>query len=737
MLYLRGVFLSCVLGLIAWQIKVYLSRRGQSTPSKIDVSDKDMDTAFIEKDRQISTQKSGIGSKSDTAAIDAAVIIPAAGSVELNLVLQRIMSNMTAGSPELTEEEKAKNSLQAALEAETKWHACDAAREKLLEDLNGAIENAETKVEAAGKPLEALTDLISSAKTKIKSSMSRKRWGSARNLAKDQLEENKEQMDWWRLKVMQVSKSAKVPGGIVVVDAGSSGSKIFSYGEIGSATTAKVLTECTESKDSQPLLGISAFRYNSDRCEPKSEILLENDTVIAELDPGNVTTASELKTLYAPMVLDAVNDIHVSQGEKKDAANQGEVPILATAGMRLLSQAENNLVWRDICGKKSTRSDYTFAESGRNCGTIPGTEEAYYEWMTNIAAGERRTNTGTFTIGGASAQIVIPLHTDSQIEGWTKLSQTVVEILSSEHKNCKNVKLTDDVNSIPIFSERNGAVDYCHKDFVHMRWRREIKLDILPANHRFLSDSLQAVGLVSFLGLGRVSGGIGVAGGVNAIEIWAANNGCGKGMDWSASGRYAGCKQKLLDALEEDLLWVNVRDFFREHGCPNAEHLRIRAEEVTKDEANETKKEAMIMAIMEQPCAYSYNTPSAIPTMQFIQDDIDDAEPIEKMCRLESLAAKISRTASANSMEAGNMLANAVDFFCNDMPSSKPFGFKESKSCMMVYFVSLYMTAFFTSGMVGAEKVRLFFKPLDWSLGVYQKMLNDARKKSKSAHEEA
>ena len=52
---------------------------------------------------------------------------------------------------------------------------------------------------------------------------------------------------------------------------------------------------------------------------------------------------------------------------------------MATAGMRLLTQKQNDAVWSNICGVEEDLKDgeepgsgYKFAPQGDACGTIPG-----------------------------------------------------------------------------------------------------------------------------------------------------------------------------------------------------------------------------------------------------------------------------------------------------------------------------------------------------------------------------
>lgn len=308
------------------------------------------------------------------------------------------------------------------------------------------------------------------------------------------------------------------------VDAGSSGSKVFVF--TPAKTSAKFLTTCAKSK---PLQGLSALGYSKAECEWKC-----GDKPLGDA------------TKYAPMLLDLVASTYKKASGKTDFNNvvgSQAVPMLATAGMRLVNQGTNDKIWGLVCGKAG--SGLKFAPRGEKCGTIPGTTEAYYEFLANAAHGQSKVLTGTFCIGGASAQISIPLKTDKDVAAFKQMKSKVQQELK-----CSALKLADGQQA-PVFSTSKKCID----DYIAYKPVSAIKATQTVLNTNIGAKQIKGVGLISFLGL-RGKGTF-VAGGVNEIETWAKDAKCdGK------TGSFADCSKKLQDALAKDIMWSNVKEYF-------------------------------------------------------------------------------------------------------------------------------------------------------------------------------
>lgn len=403
------------------------------------------------------------------------------------------------------------------------------------------------------------------------------------------------------------------PSGMVFVDAGSSGSKVCSFPGGIIETCEKVLTECScgikscadegcrqmkrEERTRMSLKGVSALSYEIDVCQPDVHVKNGESMLLTE---------EAQREHYAFRLLEGAKRLKQERdicGDPKDrdgepcppAINKDNVPILATAGMRLLTREEDQKVWGGICGKE--HGGYSFADGdGPDCGTISGTEEAYYEFLAaNTAAITRKTAqlAGTVTIGGESAQIGVPLRGD-QVDEFALLYTFVEEALG----DCSEIKLP---SGEPIQTFRKNK---CARDFV----------DIVPLSSH---EHFEYVGLISMLGLERLTGPatgrIGVSGGMNAIEKWALRNGCGGAANKADSNFKVDfdleeCENKFLEHLNQDVIFSQVSKFF---------HTFRSWEDVE----------------------FTFGTPAAIPHKRFREaDDIpDEDQDLESFERLKLL----------------------------------------------------------------------------------------------------
>lgn len=332
-------------------------------------------------------------------------------------------------------------------------------------------------------------------------------------------------------------------GDIVMIDAGSTGCKVFAF--FPQKASAKLMTHCrTDLRQAgHPNQGLATLVYNQSECQwligpqgkPEVPLLKEDD--------------------YVEHLLGLLASTYKAASQKPDVAdvrNKGAVPILATAGMRLLPQAENARVWSHVCGK--TAAGLTIAPAGERCGTIPGTTEAYYDFLANAAHGTgERVLTGTFTVGGASAQISVPLQTAADVEAFRRMRANI-----AAEMDCSQLK-TAEGTPAPIFNTKRegGPRSECLDDYVAFRPASEVRATPAVANNNIRVASIQGIGLISFLGL--QGGGTLVAGGVEQIQAWAKSKGCSGGR-----ATYASCRDKLRTALSQDVLWKHVTTLFHE-----------------------------------------------------------------------------------------------------------------------------------------------------------------------------
>jgi len=410
---------------------------------------------------------------------------------------------------------------------------------------------------------------------------------------------------------------------VLFVDAGSSGSTVISFGQKKAA--AKLYTQCTDAqvKNGYTNEGTASLAYTKDECT--WHIGTKDDELKPLQDPHK----------YAEELMQLLFDTYKEESGSSDVTkvkNGGVVPILGTAGMRLLSTADNQKVWGYLCGKSN--AGLTLAQAGDMCRTIPGTTEAYYEYLANAVAGKSKFLTGTFTIGGASAQIAIPLKTPGDVTAFKNTRSRIAGKI-----DCTKLLLPSG-EQVPHFNtiKEGGPTQECIDDYITFLPENNIVASGDVEQNNIQTAQIQGVGLISFLGL-KGSGTI-VAGGVNEIHHWAEKEQCS-----TNETSFSTCAAKLKAALDKDILFSEVREYFRSNAL-NIEN-------------------------------FSYNTYAAFPEAMGIEhvDGKDGAWDLEK---------GLTTTCSKN---------NGVKF-----------GYKGQNTCMKALFTSLYVTSFFERPGSGARE---------------------------------
>ena len=359
---------------------------------------------------------------------------------------------------------------------------------------------------------------------------------------------------------------------------------------------------------------------------------------------------------------------------------------MATAGMRLLTKKQNNDIWKNIC--KTEFNGYQFASiKSKKCGTIPGTQEAFYEWLANIAENSEIKNrdqsfeqiTGTFTVGGASAQIAVPLLSTKMVESWEEM----IEKIETRFGNCKDIMLPGGEHPIPIFSDVVNGVS-CARDFIDIKTTEEIKDSLCEDVQEYTNLSeMKGLGLVSFLGLSGQGGDIesGVAGGAEKITTWAEHVSCDPTESSGSTAKYEICKNRLKVALNTDPLFAEVKEFFHEHNL-NVKH-------------------------------FNFNTPGATPSGAFNKEHADGlmklkiSIPLTKNNRrmankeIENIK-ELEKTQKGphkhNRLQSPQTLAFQLEKWCSQPgPTNANFGFNGKNNCMRATFTSLFGKCFFIS----------------------------------------
>lgn len=160
---------------------------------------------------------------------------------------------------------------------------------------------------------------------------------------------------------------------VVMIDAGSSGSRVHAYEFDTSVSPPKLLQE--EFKMLKP--GLSSF---------------DTDTV------GAAKSLDELLDAAVKFI-------------PKDKHSCTPIAVKATAGLRKLGDAKANAILDEV--RKHLETDYPFAVvEGDGISVMEGRDEGVYAWITtnyllgNIGSSEKTPTAAVFDLGGGSTQIV-------------------------------------------------------------------------------------------------------------------------------------------------------------------------------------------------------------------------------------------------------------------------------------------------------------------------------------------
>nr|VZI30049.1 unnamed protein product [Spirometra erinaceieuropaei] len=179
----------------------------------------------------------------------------------------------------------------------------------------------------------------------------------------------------------------------IVVDAGSSGSRIFVYcvdTENSPPGEIPIITLCKDAED-KPIVkkktpGISSFAGRTSEVEPYISDLIQ------------------LASDYIPAVAHSSTPLY----------------ILATAGMRLLTEVQQEAIWAAVRRTIKTKFAFNFEDSCAQ--TVSGLYEALFGWTTvNYLLGKLSANhypsdtVGMLDMGGASMQIAYEVPAETTV----------------------------------------------------------------------------------------------------------------------------------------------------------------------------------------------------------------------------------------------------------------------------------------------------------------------------------
>jgi len=429
------------------------------------------------------------------------------------------------------------------------------------------------------------------------------------------------------------------------------------------------------------------------------------------------------------------------------AVNGASIPIIATAGMRMQSKQDNEKVWSFICKDPGLDGESEnklpewigdFAEGGSSCGTIGGTTEAYYEFLANVISGKSSVQTGTFTIGGQSAQIAIPFtNTAEDKKAQANFFKLQEEVRRDVFWHCQNVRMpskdgstdlegymhmqagssvgleiADLWGTIPIPSFlANESTNECYKDFINYIHVSQMPRELVRELFNKGLAGVQGVGFISFLAgltyrdmspdmprLAFARKVESIAGGVDAIARWSTRKGAdGEPVnvcDTTSTELFNvfECYSKLTAALQQDAMFRAVRAYFTENTF-------------------ETKR-------------FSYNTPVAIPSKAIYWDNLQPQEiggetPTASRLAKQKVAVLLASDVDAQEFthdtEVGTTFLEEIFAVCSGRGKQLSFGHKNRNTCVKALWTSLYISDFF--GNERHREDQLYYKVLEWPVG--------------------
>lgn len=186
----------------------------------------------------------------------------------------------------------------------------------------------------------------------------------------------------------------------IVIDSGSKGNRVYLYSY--NATNAKTTLD-----------------LNIINLDPNDTDANKNDLPLAGYASNPMAAGNEA---VKPLLTIAEAKLSALGIEKSTV----EVVVQGTAGMRLISQAEQDAIWSNVT---ETVSNEGFSNS--HVGTLPGNDEGLDSWidynfLNNKFAATKTSTNGLVEIGGASAQVAFdtPSASADHVRTYTILGQT-------------------------------------------------------------------------------------------------------------------------------------------------------------------------------------------------------------------------------------------------------------------------------------------------------------------------
>lgn len=201
----------------------------------------------------------------------------------------------------------------------------------------------------------------------------------------------------------------------VVIDAGSSGSRAYLY----------VWPE--HSGDPKSLLKIDPLLNRN------------GEPIVKSISPG-LSSLGDKPSGAGDYIANLLDFASEAIPEERHTATH--LFILATAGMRLLSQEKQNSILTNL--RQSIRENYRFLFPEKNLEVISGTEEGIYQWISinyvlgkldpskrdSSAEGSGPRTVGAIDMGGASLQIAMEISSDHLLESLSTTDKNHIDSLN-------------------------------------------------------------------------------------------------------------------------------------------------------------------------------------------------------------------------------------------------------------------------------------------------------------------
>lgn len=168
----------------------------------------------------------------------------------------------------------------------------------------------------------------------------------------------------------------------VIIDAGSSGSRVQVFSWKDPAVLHSQLSAAASSSITNNKITHSNYNYNHDNRTVSESLpeIIQDTKFHKKITPGISSYSGKLKELWKSHLEPLVK--HAKLGVPKSERENTPIFLLATAGMRLLPEIEQQDILLETCRLFKEKSNFYIPECGSHVSIIDGETEALYGWLS-------------------------------------------------------------------------------------------------------------------------------------------------------------------------------------------------------------------------------------------------------------------------------------------------------------------------------------------------------------------